>query len=280
MRTKLAFRAFVVSGTLAAVVFTLLPYAALVIGSLLPNAATDRGISIDSVSLGQWTVQNYQELLAPTYAIFRQQVFNTLLVSVSAACIVVVTSVPGGYVLTRYRFPGRNVIRQTAIWGYLLPPIILVFPYARLLYFLGLNNTRLGLVLANVAFCFPFGLWLMVQYFYAIPREVDKAAAADGANWAFSLYHVLIPRALPGVATVLVFSVILSWNDVALSLVLVQDNSLRTIAAGVQESVLKTEQTSYGSFAAASLCVAMLAVGVFGLIQRWVDMRLEREAEQ
>ncbi len=109
--------------------------------------------------------------------------------------------------------------------------MILVFPYSRLLYLVGLNDTKTGLVLANIAFCFPFALWLMVQYFHAIPRDVDKAAAADGATWLRTLWHVMIPRALPGIAAVFAFSVILSWNDVALSLVLVQDSRAPNNAA-------------------------------------------------
>jgi multiple sugar transport system permease protein len=276
----LLFRSLLVSLMLLILLFSVLPYLALIAGSLLPNSITDRGIGVDNVTAHRWTLDNYRELGDPTYRIFFQQLLNTVLVSSVTSLMVVLLAIPGAYSLTRYRFRGRTLVRQSAIWGYLFPPIILVFPYARLLYLVGLNNTRVGLVLANVAFCFPFGLWLMVQYLHAVPREVDKAAAADGANWAQALWHVIIPRAMPGIAAVAVFSIILSWNDVALSLVLVQDKNARTIAAGVQESILRTEQTSYGTFAAASLGVAAVAVIVFGLIQFRIDRRLREEAEQ
>jgi multiple sugar transport system permease protein len=277
---ELLFRALIVSLMLLILVFSVLPYLALILGSLLPNSMTDRGIGVDTLLAHRWTLDNYHDLADPTYRIFFQQLWNTFIVSSVTSLMVVFLAVPGGYALTRYRFRARTLIKQSAIWGYLFPPIILVFPYARLLYLVGLNNTRMGLVLANVAFCFPFGLWLMVQYLHAVPRDVDKAAAADGANWAQALWHVIIPRAMPGIAAVAVFCIILSWNDVALSLVLVQDKNARTIAAGVQESILRTEQTSYGTFAAASLGIAAVAVIVFGLIQFRIDRALKEEAEQ
>jgi ABC-type glycerol-3-phosphate transport system permease component len=241
---------------------------------------TDRGIAIESLKARQWSFQNYIELADPSYNVFFTQLLNTAVISMITASIVILIALPGSYVMTRYRFRGRNLIKLSAIGGYLFPPIVLVFPYATLLYSFGLNNTKAGLVLANIAFCFPFGLWLMIQYLYAIPRDVDKAAAADGATWAQALWHVITPRALPGIAAVAVFSIILSWNDVALSLVLVQDTNKRTIAAGVHESILRIEQTSYGTFAAASLGVAVFAVLAFGFIQAWIDRRLKAESEE
>jgi ABC-type glycerol-3-phosphate transport system permease component len=280
-KSRRPFRALIGGLILILILFSVLPYAALILGSLLPNSATDRGIAGDSITPHQLSLENYYELDDPAYDVFRQQIQNTILVSFLTATIVVGLVIPASYVLTRYRFPARDWIRHSAIWGYLFPPMILVFPYTRLLYLVGLNDTKKGLVLANIAFCFPFALWLTVQYFHAIPRDVDKAAAADGATWVRALWHVMIPRALPGIAAVFAFSVILSWNDVALSLVLVQDSTARTIAAGVQESVLRTQQqTNYGTFAAASLGVAAFSIMIFGLIQNWVDRRLRAEAEQ
>lgn len=263
------------------VLFSIGPYCALLVGSLLPNSMTDRGISPSDVSRDAVSLSNYKELTDPTYQVFRTQLQNTIVISILTGMFIIALVVPAGYVLTRYRFRARDWIMQSAIWGYLFPPMVLVFPYARLLYFAGLNNTRKGLVLANLAFCFPFALWLMVQYFHAIPRQFDKAAAADGASWISTLWYVMIPRALPGIAAVFSFSVILSWNDVALSLVLVNDSQLRTIAAGVEESVLHAQQqTNYGTFAAASIFMALCSVAGFGFIQLWLDRRLRLEAEK
>ncbi len=109
-------------------------------------------------------------------------------------------------------------------------------------------------------------------------RSSIRPAAADGARWDQALRYVLIPRALPGIAAVGMFTFILSWNDVVLSAVLARGD-YRTIAAGVKESIFDTDQRSYSTFAAASLWVAMLAVIIFGLLQGVVDSRMRAEAE-
>lgn len=280
-RYKFVVRMIVACLVLIAVLFSVGPYCALLVGSLLPNSMTDRGISPRDMTPETISLNNYIELTDPTYEVFRIQLRNTIVISILTGTFVIALVVPASYVLTRYRFRARDWIMQSAIWGYLFPPMVLVFPYARLLYVVGLNNTKKGLILANVAFCFPFALWLMVQYFHAIPRQFDKAAAADGASWRSALWHIMIPRALPGIAAVFSFSVILSWNDVALSLVLVNDSRLRTIAAGVGESVLQAQQqTNYGTFAAASILVALCSIVAFGLMQIWLDRRLRLEAEK
>jgi multiple sugar transport system permease protein len=216
---------------------------------------------------------------------FWRYMVNTLIVGTATTAVVLVISVLGAFGLSRYRFHGRDFIKYSAIWGYLFPPIILVFPYASLLKGLcSLGNSVCsnggygGLILTNCAFCLPFGLWLMIQYFCAIPQEFDKAAAADGARWDQALWYVLIPRALPGIAAVGMFTFILSWNDVVLSAVLARGD-YRTIAAGVKESIFDTDQRSYSTFAAASLGVAMLAIIIFGLLQSVVDSRMRAEAE-
>lgn len=263
-------------GLTAVIMFNLLPYIALIIGSLLPNSLTDRGIGANSLS--GWTWDNHIEMWRSGYHDYGVYFFNTIVVSLSTVIIVLFLSVFGAYGLTRYRVRGRELFQYAVLWGYIFPPIVLVLPYAILLTEFGLNGTRFGLILANVAFCFPFGLWLMIQYMEAVSRNFDATAAADGANWRQTLWYVIIPRSLPGIAAVGMFSFILSWNDVALSLVLATEDT-RTIAAGVKESILDTDEIKYGTFAAASLWVATLAVIFFGLLQAWIDKRLRAEAE-
>lgn len=267
------------------ILFNVIPFLFLAVGSLLPDLKTDRGIELGSLNPWTWTLESYRQLHAGMLDKFLQYLWNTLVVSSVTTATVLLLSVPGAYGLSRYRFHGRGVLRYSALWGYLFPPVVLVFPYASLLKIPCSLGRSLcsdggfgGLILANCAFCLPFGIWLMVQYFCAVPQEFDKAGAADGAKWYQILIYILIPRALPGIAAVAMFTFILSWNDVVLSAVLAKPDH-RTIAAGVKESIFDTDQRSYSTFAAASLWVAGLAVFVFGFIQVMVDRQMRAEAE-
>ncbi len=81
----------IIIGTLILVVilFSIVPFAALIVGSLLPNSVTDRGIAADSITSYELSLENYHELNDPSYEVFRQQIQNTIIVSFLAAVIVV-----------------------------------------------------------------------------------------------------------------------------------------------------------------------------------------------
>src|SRR5947209_14137788 len=199
----------------AIIIFNLVPFLFLVLGSFLPDLNTDRGIEFDSLNPHVWTLASYRQLQGGMLDKFVHYLGNTLIIGVATTATVLILSVLGAFGLSRYRFRGRNFLKYSSIWGYLFPPVVLVFPYASLLRGLCLLGSPLcsdggygGLILANCAFCLPFGLWLMIQYFCAVPQEFDKAAAADGANWYQALWYVLIPRALPGIAAVGMFTFI------------------------------------------------------------------------
>lgn len=274
---SIVLKTFVVASLVGILAFSFVPYLSLLVGSLLPNASTDRGIGATWPT--GWTLANHFELLGGEYHRYWQYLINTVIVSNATAVLVLCLSILGAFGLTRYELRGRKFFEQAVYWGYLFPPIVLVFPYAVLLQSFGLNGTKLGLILANVAFCFPFGLWLMIRYLMAVPKELDRTAAADGACWWQTLWYVIIRRALPGIGAIFVFSFILSWNDVALSLVLGTGDT-KTLAAGVKESILDVEESRYSTFAAASLWVATLAAVIFGLLQAWIDSQLRAEAEE
>jgi multiple sugar transport system permease protein len=258
--------------------FSILPFVVLGVGSLLPDTMTDRGIGF--WPLGTMTWANHAHFWAEGSGIYIGYLMNTLVVSSATAFVVVFIATSGAYGLTRFGAPRwlRSGVEGLILLAYLLPPITLVFPYAAILGYLGLSGSLLGLVVVNVAFCFPFGFWLLLRFIKAVPIEFDHAAAADGAAWPLALMFVIVPRALPGLVVVGLVAFILSWNDVALSLVL-STKATRTLAAGVKEAVWDVEKTSYSSFAAASMWVAIPLVLAFGLLYSWVDASLRKEHE-
>jgi ABC-type glycerol-3-phosphate transport system permease component len=259
------------------IIFNLLPYIALVLGSILPNSKIDRGVNITDI---KWlTFNNYISLFNDLshYLLF---LYNSIYISFTSSIIVLVSSFLGAYFITRHDFKGKLATKLIVFSGYLLPPIILVIPYMLILKFLSLNGSLLGVVIANILFCFPFGFWLMIQYFENVPIEFDRTAIIDGANWFQTLWYILLPRVLPGMSAVILFSFILSWNDVALSFFLLDSENKKPLAVGFKEYILETtRKSSYGSFAAASVILATVAAFVFGLIQYYVDSSLRKEAK-
>ncbi len=264
------------TGLLLVMAFSTVPYAFLVAGSFIPNSKVDRGI--DTLVRWDWTFDNYRDLVGDT-PLYVGYLTNTVWVSGLTTVGVLVVSIAAAFGFTRYVFRGRRLFQLAALCGYALPPVVLVFPWMRILDAIGLYNHLFGLALANIAFCLPFGIWLMIQYFDAVPRQLDQSAAADGAPWWQTLV-VVCRHARAGIVAVAMFAFILSWNDVALSLKLVTDATRKTLAVGVQESILAVEASRYGTFAAASLILVSLAAIGFGGLQVWIDWKLRKEAEE
>jgi ABC-type glycerol-3-phosphate transport system permease component len=255
----------------ALVVFNTIPYIWLTIGSFLPNSDTDRGIlvpSLQSVSVDNYAKEaDYQEVM--------KHLWNTIRVSLFSSLIVAATSALAGYGLTRFAKRLLPFSKAVVMGGYLLSPVTLVIPYAVLLNDMRLSGSIYGLVLANTAFCFPFGFFLMQTYMEGVSLKFDQTAAADGAGWWQTFLHIMVPRTWPGLAAVAMFSFILSWNDVALATVLASTEN-KTLVIWLKE-LLEKELTQYGTFAAASIWIAFMAMLVFGLVETWIDNTIRKE---
>lgn len=259
-------------------VFTIIPYAALLTGSFLPSDAVSQGIGRESMRDAVFS--NYGAFFSDDGMQARKFwgfVFNTVGIGLCTAVTVTILAFMGAYAYTRHRFTGRRLLRILILSGYFLPPIVLAFPYMGILRELELYSTFVGLYLANVAFCIPFGFWLMVGFFEGIPLEIDRVGGADGLSWWKVLFRIHPHRARPGIASVTVFTFILSWNDVALALQLTEEK-FRTLAVGVFDVIEKQQANEYGLISAGSVIISLAAVVLFGSTQILIDDRLSRES--
>jgi ABC-type glycerol-3-phosphate transport system permease component len=150
---------------------------------------------------------------------------GTTFVGVSFACL-------AAYSLARKRFRGSAFLHRAILLAYLFPSIILIIPLFVVFTDLGLINTRSGLVLAYSTFSFPFCTWLLAAYFRGIPKEIEEAAAIDGATHLTVLIRIYLPLAAPAIVTAAIFTFILAWNEFVLALILATKESLKTLSIG------------------------------------------------
>ena len=268
------------------------PCLALLHASLLSSRTIGDGLPVDGPTLRRVSIENYRLLFSrptpvsanspqielPSLKYLGHAVI-TVLTSGVTAFTVLILAIPAGYCLTRFRYRWHTVWCQAPLVGYLFPPIVLLIPYHKLLGLTGWDNTLPGLVLAHIAFCLPFGLWLMIPYFAAIPRQFDIVAELDGATKLRALRRVLIRRALPGIVAVANFSFVLSWNDVALASDLIRASRNWPLVPFIDQEILKNADavSQYGEFAAASILIVLVAIAVLGTLNSWVDRKLRKE---
>lgn len=158
---------------------------------------------------------------------------NSTVVALLTMVIVVSLASPAAYALYRLRFPGRDYLLRIVLITYAFPRMLLMIPFYTLFTRVRLVDTLQALVLVNVTFAAPFGVWMLRAFFQAIPREIEEAAALDGATRLQTLTRIMVPLTAPGVASVAMFAFVASWTEYMFASFLINSDSRRTIPVGL-----------------------------------------------
>ena len=158
---------------------------------------------------------------------------NTAIYSASSTIIELVKSALCGYVLARYRFPGRDLLYKLILLTLFVPIASIIIPQFVLVESLGLLNTRAGVILAMSGGAGALYVLLFTGFFQSIPQELFDAARVDGAAF-LQLFRLVLPLARPIIAVVVIFQFIYSWNDFNIPLVFTLGQpSLQNLAVGM-----------------------------------------------
>ena len=246
----------------AILAFALLPWLWMVLSSLRPDAElTQTPIRIIP---GALTLVNHIELLQRTS--FLQNMRDSLVVACGAVTLGLLLSLPAAYAFSRFRFPGRTVLRVQFLVINMFPVVLLILPLFVLFRELGLLDTYYALILGYATFTLPFAIWLMTSYIEGIPPDLDEAAAIDGATRMQVLRLVILPLVVPGMVAVGIYLFIASWNEYLFALMLAGRN-VRTVTVALQLFIGENE-IHWGLLTAGGTLVALPAVLLFLLIQR------------
>jgi multiple sugar transport system permease protein len=148
---------------------------------------------------------------------------NGLIQALSTVLISLFFGTLAGWVLARYRIPGRNLLNLVFLGSNLLPTIALVMPFYIIvvdyLAPLKLYGTNLLLILMYVSFTLGFAVWIMRGYFESIPVELEEAAIIDGTSKLGALARISLPLAVPGLIATALLVFLLSWDNFLLPLI-------------------------------------------------------------
>lgn len=194
---------------------------------------------------------------------------NTLIVALTTTAIVVVISVMAAYALTRLRFPGRAIMARGVLFVYLIPGSLMLIPMYLTIVRLGLKDSYPGLIVANLSFSVPFCTWLLMGYLRNLSGEIEEASLIDGCTRLMSLWHIVIPLAIPGIVTAMIFIFNGVWNEFIFALVLAQDDAHRMISVGLS-NFYRSDYYMIGPMMAGSLIAMTPVVILYILAQRYV----------
>ncbi len=258
--------------TIILAVMVLIPLAYTLLLSVTPDAE----VGGDNLIPSHWAFDNYIQMW--TTVSLANGLLNSLLISGTASVIAVVLAVGAGYVITRFKFRGRNPYLYSLIGLQTVPGVMLLLPlfvlYASLqaVLHIQLVGSYQAVILTYLTFALPFATWLMVSYLGSIPLDLEEAALVDGATRLQALWRVIVPLALPGIVVGLVFSFLTGWNDVLFASVLTSPDT-RTIAVQLQAFSSSQEGGAlplYGQLMGAAAISALPVIVLYIFFQRYL----------
>ncbi len=165
----------------------------------------------------QLTVENYSHLMQNPDATLSLR--NTLLISVPTTVLVVLVGALAAYAFAWMRWPGRDVVFLVVVALLVVPIQVAFIPVAKLYGALGIFQSIPSIVLFHTAFGLPFAIYLLRNFFVGIPRDLLEAARMDGAGELTVFVRVIMPLAVPALASLAIFQFLWVWNDLLVSLV-------------------------------------------------------------
>ncbi|HIZ37395.1 MAG TPA: carbohydrate ABC transporter permease [Candidatus Ruania gallistercoris] len=204
---------------------------------------------------------------------------NSLILALGTVLASILVSILGAYATARIRFSGRSVGNAIIVAVYMFPGVVLAVPLFVLLSRAGLTGTLVGLVIVYVALTVPVSLYMLRNYFIALPSSIEDAALIDGCSLMGVIWRIVLPIALPGIAATAMYMFMIAWNEYLYALLfLVQSRELWTAPLGIAQ--LTEFDTPVTVLLAGSIVVTIPVVLLFIFAQRLLISGLASGAEK
>jgi raffinose/stachyose/melibiose transport system permease protein len=199
---------------------------------------------------------------------FSTTVFNSAVITIIKVPLGLALSSMAAYALSRIQFIGRKITFLLIVFGTMIPFQVLLAPLFTLVNSLGLVNHYVGIILPYLAFGVPYQVFILHGFFSQIPKELSEAALIDGASHFTIFSRIFLPLSLPVLAALLILDFVSTWNEFAMALVILQDNSAWTLPLGLM-SFQSQFQSDYGQLNAAIVMTVLPAAIVYLIFQRY-----------
>lgn len=191
-----------------------------------------------------FTGRNYSDIVANS-GLFGW-ILNSFVVAISQTALTLILCSLAGYGFARTQFPGRNIVLAIVLAGLAVPEQAIIIPLFKTFADLDLHNTYAALILPRLAA--PFGVFLMTQYFRAIPKEIEEAALLDNASRFKIFWRIILPLSIPAQATLGIYTFLAAWNDYLWPLISASKPEMYTLTIGLastQSNFAQSEGLGY-----------------------------------
>lgn len=240
---------------------------------LLPTLTDDSGAALRAWQPGYWgellrvATANYREVWNSPIADFPLYLRNSLIVSFLSMVGMAISSSIAAYGFSRVKWPGRDALFVIVLLTMMVPGAVLIAPQYVLFKHLGWIGTFLPLW-APAWFGGAFSIFLLRQFYAAVPRELDEAAMIDGCSRFGVFTRILVPLSLPALAVVVLMQFVASWNDFLGPLVFLHRQEQFTLPLGLQMYQSQQGATPWNLVMAASTLTVVPVLVVYLFTRR------------
>ncbi|MGD2127162.1 MAG: carbohydrate ABC transporter permease [Desulfobacteraceae bacterium] len=193
--------------------------------------------------------------------------FNSTVISLATAVLSTFFGALAGYGFSRFFFKGRRFLIGFFLSTQMLPGVLLVGPYFKILSKVGLYDTRSGLIIAFLTICLPFSTWMMKGFIDKVPDELDQSAMVDGCSRIGIFFRIILPVIAPGMVATILFAFLLAWGDLLWALCLTSSEPMITVTLGIARTVGEF-RIIWPMLMAGSLVGGMPAIILYIFLQR------------
>ena len=212
---------------LAVMAFSLVPFYWLLNTSLKTGSSLSSGELFPSAP----TLTNYLTVFED--ADFLLSIRNSVIIAVSATAIAMVFASFAAYALARLRMRRKAFLLALILSVTTFPAIAIAAPLFSIWTQIGLYDTLLGIIIPKLTFALPLAIYTLTSFFKEIPRELEESAYMDGASPFQAFYRVILPLAVPGLATTAILVFISVWNEFLLPVTLTSSPEARPVPVAI-----------------------------------------------
>jgi multiple sugar transport system permease protein len=235
--------------------FTAFPFYWMLIATFKTDADIYRPINNPFIFNQPATDENLRLLFYQTN--YTHFIRNSLTVGVVVVLITLVLAVPAAYSLARLTGRLGEQLGIAMFMVYLIPPTLLFIPMSRVIAILGLRDSIWSLIVIYPTFTVPFCTWLLMGFMKSIPLDVEEQAMVDGYSRFGAIRRVMIPLALPGILTIVVFAFTLTMHEFIYALAFISASTQKVISTGVTSELIRGDVFFWQSIMAAGIIVAI-----------------------
>lgn len=171
------------------------------------------------------------ELLFESYP-FWAYIRNSIIVTVVTTAVVTLIGMFAAYGVSHYPFKGGGFVLMVLLATRIIPPLSLLIPFYIVVSYLGLVDTLMSMIIANIYLTYPFAVLIMKSFFDSFPKELIDSAIVDGCSRSGALLKIVLPVGAPGIASAAIITFLWTWNEFIYAFVFTSTSQAQPVTVG------------------------------------------------